>query len=568
MVRMTRMQIDSEVQVQAPRGGEAGWLGRVADMVTERIGSSERIVCASGISPSGPIHLGNLREVMVTHLVAEALRSRGHDVRHIHSWDDFDRLRSVPADAPPELGEHIGRPLCDVPDPDGEHGSFAERNMEEFEYALGMLGVRPETIRQSEAYRRGDYVEGIKAALAHRELIFDVLAEHQTADRVTGDPEDRRRRYYPFRPYCAVCGKDDTTVTGYDAASERLAYRCACGHDGELRLSDRPLNGKLVWKVDWPMRWWQEGVDFEPAGTDHHTPGGSFTVGKRVVREVYGGVEPTSVVYSFVGLAGAGAKMSGSRGDVVTPAMALEVVEPAVLRWLYARPLPQRSFTIDLGRNALQRLYDEWDGLARKIREDRATPVDRALHDVSVRSTQGDVAAAEVRVPFRLLVSTADLTKGNQEQMTRIVGGHLDTEPSAFKPSMLEPRLGCAIRYALNHLPPEERTTIRSSFDTDAWESLEDEDRRGVTMLVEHMDDAWTVDGLTRLVYGIPKVLRGSDMDAPPDADTKKAQRKFFVAIYQLICASDTGPRIPTLFLALGQDRVRDLLVAPQDGSG
>ena len=31
------------------------------------------------------------------------------------------------------------------------------------------------------------------------------------------------------------------------------------------------ISGKLVWKVDWPMRWKHEGVIFEPAGEDHHS---------------------------------------------------------------------------------------------------------------------------------------------------------------------------------------------------------------------------------------------------------------------------------------------------------
>jgi lysyl-tRNA synthetase class 1 len=30
--------------------------------------------------------------------------------------------------------------------------------------------------------------------------------------------------------------------------------------------------GKLVWKVDWPMRWAYEGVVFEASGADHSSP--------------------------------------------------------------------------------------------------------------------------------------------------------------------------------------------------------------------------------------------------------------------------------------------------------
>ena len=80
------------------RGGGRGGPAR-----SERTGSGA-IVCASGISPSGPIHLGNLREVMTPHLVADEIRRRGRDVVHLLSWDDYDRFRRVPGRRRPVLG--------------------------------------------------------------------------------------------------------------------------------------------------------------------------------------------------------------------------------------------------------------------------------------------------------------------------------------------------------------------------------------------------------------------------------------------------------------------------------
>lgn len=76
------------------------WINNIADIVERRVrrekDESAKIVCASGISPSGPIHLGNLRELLTVHFVTEELKRRGWDVEHIHSWDDFDRFRKVP----------------------------------------------------------------------------------------------------------------------------------------------------------------------------------------------------------------------------------------------------------------------------------------------------------------------------------------------------------------------------------------------------------------------------------------------------------------------------------------
>ena len=75
------------------------------------------------------------------------------------------------------------------------------------------------------------------------------------------------------------------------------------------------------------------------------------------------------------------------------------------------------------------------------------------------------------------------------------------------------------------------------------------------------MGDAWTLDGLTELVYAVPKLMLGMPRDADPTPELKAAQRAFFKALYQLLVARDTGPRLPTLMLSIGPDRTRELLL-------
>ena len=72
------------------------------------------------------MHLGNLRELMIPHLIGDEVRRRGAPCRHILSWDDYDRLRQVPMGFRDSFAEHIGRPLSAVPDPCGRHPSWAE----------------------------------------------------------------------------------------------------------------------------------------------------------------------------------------------------------------------------------------------------------------------------------------------------------------------------------------------------------------------------------------------------------------------------------------------------------
>jgi len=195
------------------------------------------------------------------------------------------------------------------------------------------------------------------------------------------------------------------------------------------------------------------------------------------------------------------------------------------------------------------------------------------MYRLAVQTSVGKVASATRRVSFRLLAAAADLTQGNRAQIGRIVAQHLDDPvPSIGRHdpatnvhhddllAELEPRLSCAIAY-VELLGPEQRTTVRAGFDEPTWAGLDDATREGVATIARQMGDEWTLDGLTTLVYAIPKVMLGLPRDAPPNPELKAAQRTFFKALYQLLVASDTGPRLPTLMLSIGPERTRELLV-------
>jgi lysyl-tRNA synthetase class 1 len=495
-----------------------------------------------------------MREIISVHLVSEELRARGWPVTHIHSWDDFDRLRKVPSNAPASMARYIGSPLSDVPDPSGEFDSYASRFISEFERAMDRLCIHPKYVRESAAYRSGVYNQRIKQAIEKRLEIFDILAEYQSEERADKPADERRQEYYPFRVYCHSCGKDTTRIISYN--NGLITYSCSnCGNRAGFSL-DQEVPGKLVWKVDWPMRWSFEDVDFEPGGEDHSSPGGSLSVGRRIVSQVFGGRAPYYVGYAFVGMAGR-SKISSSEGTTATPLAGLEVFEPCILRWLYVRRNISQSLTIDFGKG-VQRTYDEWDAFVERVDNNGASHVDQVVFDRSVRTSSCAVSRSKVPVSFRLLSSSADITQGNREQILRIVNQHLDRSPVAE--ADVEPRLSCAIHWADDYLPVEEHTRIAESFNDAAYSRLSPENRDGINRLLEKLDENWTLQGLTTLIYGIPKLLLGLPMDAQPNQPLKDAQRSFFVALYSLICDRDTGPRLPTLFLAIGKDRVRRLL--------
>ena len=101
---------------------------------------------------------------------------------------------------------------------------------------------------------------------------------------------------------------------------------------------------------------------------------------------------------------------------------------------------------------------------------------------------------------------------------------------------------------------------MRDEPDTALLASLPADQREALRLLLEGLDDHWSLSALTTLVYGVPKRLLGLPPDVAPTPELKVAQRRFFALLYTLLVARDTGPRLPTLLLAIGADRVRKLL--------
>ncbi len=541
------------------------WVARTAGEVRaegERRHPGEAPTCASGISPSGPVHLGNLRELMTPHLVADEVRKQGAPCRHILSWDDYDRLRRVPAGFDESFTAHIGRPLSAVPDPCGRHPSWAEHFKEPLRESLARLGVRVTEISQTQMYTSGAYTDRIILAMRRRADISAVLARYQTkrsAEPDDDEPRNAKGEYYPFKPYCASCGKDDTTVTGFDDATTEITYICGCGASaGPVPVAE--VAGKLVWKVDWPMRWAYERVTFEPAGVDHSSPGSSFTVGGQLVQEIFGGEMPLHFGYAFVGTAGGSSKMSSSSGGAPTPADALEILEAPLVRWLYARRRPEQSFTIAFN-DEVGRVYDEWDALTRKVADGTAEPASVAAYGRASGTAEGPLPVTPRPLPFRTLASVADITAGDETQLLRIVRDLTAGDPVGTLDET-RPRLDCAQAWVARYVEPADRTQVRSEPDRERLADLTDSERSEIKILTERMGDDWSLPGLTTLLYGVPKLLRGLPLAAPPDAELKGAQRAWFLLLYRLLIGKDTGPRLPTLFLALGQDRIRALLAS------
>jgi len=538
------------------------WVGRLADEVIAKAdtqGPGAPIICASGLSPSGPVHLGNLREVLTPHFVAEEIRRRGYPAEHLISWDDFDRFRKVPAGVDPSWEQHIGKPLTSVPAPRGSsHPNWAEHFKSVIVDSLVDLGVEFRGISQTQMYTSGAYRDSILLAMANRKQIDTILAQYRTKTVVDTDDAASAYGYYPYRPYCLKCGTDSTTIVEYDDETTSMAYTCGCGFAESVILSEFH-RGKLVWKVDWPMRWAFERVSFEPSGVDHSSPGSSFDVGGQIVKKVFQGWQPVGPMYAFVGIDGM-AKMSSSRGSVPTPQDALQIMEPALVRWIYARRRPSQSIKIAFDLE-IPRLYDEWDSLQRKVIDGTAVDAERINYMRSTRTEKSALPQTPRIVPYRTLASIIDMATGDDEQILRILR-EMDSEHPIMSLADVEPRLSRARNWVNMYVPMDQRTHLLEEPDRDLLAALDGNQRRAIHLLLQGINDDWSLEGLTLLVYSVPKLIVGLPIDCAPTAEVKTIQRQFFAMLYRLLIGHDTGPRLPTLLLVAGASRIGTLLDA------
>ncbi|MDP6642113.1 MAG: lysine--tRNA ligase [Candidatus Nanoarchaeia archaeon] len=514
--------------------GNSHWAYKIADRLAMKHRGS-KIVCASGISPSGPIHIGNLREVMTTELVYRALQQKGIDSEFIFSWDDFDKFRKIPIGSPKSLENSIGKPYSSIDDPFGEYESYAERFEVKFEESLSQLGINPRFIRQTEMYKSGEYDLQIKEILNKRSQIAEILARNMTQ----GMTEEQKKNYFPIVLYSRFTGKDNTKVLSYDGDS-KLTYLC---HDSGKKdtidfTKDRVI--KLPWKIDWPMRWVFESVNFEPGGADHASPGSSYDVSSQIVKEIFENSPPHFQEYQFVRIKGQAGKMSSSSGNVITPGELLNVYPPELIKFLYARCSPTAPLDIALDKDVI-RAFAEFDSDVEGWEE--------GFRKLITEKTKSELSRS---IPFRKIFGLGEATGYNLE----IIKDLLRSEGGEFSDFSIEDRLKKSDYWSRTHFS-EGRSELRDSPNTSHLSLMSADAREKIRSLEKKVlsQDGLTLDEIELEIYSIPK------REGMSDQEKKIAQRSFFKDVYQLLFGKNNGPRLPTYFWSSkDKDRIRRLL--------
>ena len=527
------------------------WSEEIALRVIERNPNKEEYVCAAGISPSGSIHIGNFRDIATSYFVVKALRKMGKRARLLFSWDEFDRMRKVPANVAAvrdDFEQHIGKPYTDVPNPfveDTENATYAEHFEAEFCKSIKRFGIEMDYRYQTEMYRSGKYAEHVIHALRERGRIFDILDRHRTQEAQPGE----REAYYPVSIYCPVCGRDTTKIHNLSEDCTEADYTCACGHEGHFNFTT-DFNCKLAWKVDWPMRWMYEGVDFEPGGKDHAAPTGSYNNSKVISKKIFGHEAPLFQGYEFIGIKGQVGKMSGSSGLNMTPDLLLKLYQPEVILWLYSKTEPLKAFDFCFDDGIL-RQYFEFDKMLTEQREGTLDEYGQSiLYNCEVEGL------APVTVPMGLLVQLGSVVDFNPDMLETV----FEKIGTPYKKEDFEDRVDRA-KFWLEQCAPESVNRLRTTRNWEVYNTLTDEEKEQITRLHALIaKGGYDLDTLNTELYAIPKAILADAGKTATDKELKGIQGTFFKNVYKLLIDKEKGPRLYLFLFAINPEKYVGLL--------
>jgi len=503
-----------------------------ADVEAEALlANGPKHLISTGITPSGTLHVGTLREAITAEAVRKALASKKADVKMIYLVDSWDPLRKRYPFLPESFEAHVGKPLSDIPCPCGQHANYAQHYIQPFLDSIVELGIHCDVLWTHEQYALGRFADVIDQAIAAKDTVAQVLKEVSGRDV----PAD----FFPYSPKCQSCGRlDRAKVTGYE--KPYVSYRCACGHEG--RADIRKGDGKMPWRVEWAAKWKVFGVTCEPFGKDHAAAGGSFDTGVRLAQEVFGIKPPHPVPYEFVQLKGKG-QMHKSTGSSVTGVDALRVTPPQVMNYIILRVNPGRHIDYDAGLGILD-MVDEYDRVeAQRYSGQGEADLSRA-YDLS--QPNGPAPSLPWQVPYRHLVTLVQSAGGFDGVVAGLKRMGKADSLDADAAGALRQRVAC-VQYWLDHFAPDEvRFKVCPELPQVELSQPEKEFLAQLAAALEAQE--WDGEKLQDAIYEMAKA-------SPAGA------KGGFRALYRIFLDRDKGPRLgfflSTLDKSFVLDRVR-----------
>jgi len=350
-------------------------------VLCEKIISAKKspYVVASGITTSGPVHMGTACEFLYPNAVARYLQNEGHDVKFYFLGDIIDAFDAIPANLmnfEKVLKPQLGKPLCNVTDPYECCESFGDHFLNQAGEMMKELDVHPIIMRGNQLYKDGKYDEYAKFFLQNYSLARDIVFE-TSLKKAT---EEEKKQWNPVMPICQNCGRVATTiVTDFDENSytykdtRNVGCTAGCGYEGENKISERQY--KITWRLEWPARQKALDVIVEGGGQDHWTRGGSVDTAVAVHKKLFEREPP--FLFRFGLLLLGGKKFSKSKGIGVDVELLLQLMPAQIIKYYLYKYDAQENKDFDPSGYNLLKLYEDFERIS-ELNPELESEFDRA----------------------------------------------------------------------------------------------------------------------------------------------------------------------------------------------
>jgi lysyl-tRNA synthetase class 1 len=489
------------------------------------------VIFETGYGPSGLPHLGTFQEVARTLMVRHALTEMtGWPSRLIAFSDDMDGMRKVPPGVPEQemMHAHLDRPLSRVPDPYGcGHPSYAAHNNNLLRQFLDGFGFDYEFLASSDCYASGRFDEALRQVLRTYDAIMGVMLP------TLG--EERRRTYSPLLPVSPVTGKVlQVPVEAVDAEGGLIRY--VEPETGEAVVQCVFGGGaKPQWKIDWALRWYALGVDYEMAGKDLID---SVVQSSKICR-ILGGRAPEGFNFELF-LDENGEKISKTKGNGVTVDEWLTYGPPESLSfYIYREPKRAKQLSFAVIPKAVEEYYQF---LAAYPTQDWAKRLGNPVHHVHA----GEVPEAALPISFALLLNIASLPGVGERETIWSFLSRYKPELSPENSPALDRLVGYAVEYGCRFVAPTLKRRAPTPEEAELLRALD-------AVLAAHEGGDWGGEDpaavLQNHVYEIGKSRYG-----------KEGLRDWFKALYETLLGSAQGPRMGSFFALYGVENSRRLI--------
>ncbi len=500
-------------------------------------------------TPSGRIHVGSLRGVIIHDLIYKVLQENKVPSKFSYVFNDMDTMDAIPSYLDYDKWEkYAGMPLCNVPSPEPGAETFAEYYANEFIKVFNAINCHPTIIKSSDLYKSGKMNDVIRQVLDATPKIREIYLRISKAQK----PND----WHPFSPICEKCHKNGTTYV-YKWDGEFVYYKCqpemvewatGCGHEG--KTSPFNGNGKLVWRLDWPAHWKVIGITIEGSGKDHMSSGGSYDFGTAICNEILNYNPPHAPGYEWFMIAGK--KMSSSKGIGTSAKEAVKILPPELLRFLLVRTPIGTAIDFDPFGDTILNLFDDYDKctnayfdiLENKIPDKKEGEVLQDFARIAQLSEVRPLPKQRVYLPrFRTVVQTIK-TKAD---ITKVFENHKGSELTIEEKEILKERVDYAAIYLKKYAAQEEKIQFNKTVPTKL--QLTNEQKiflKELHTAISEKKNA-TREELQVVIFDILK-------------KNNLKPKQVFQGFYQLLINRDFGPKAADIVLEYGIEKTAELI--------